>query len=237
MVRATSGPFRERPYFSIEEIEQICTQALRSVGLYPNSAEPIRVERFIEKRFRVSPTYESLERGILGYTKFGRNGVEEIVVSRELEEQADSVSRRRLNTTLAHEAGHGLLHAHLFMLEESDLSLFGDRADVEPSRILCRHETVSGGTERQHSEYDGRWWEYQANQAMGAILLPRQLVQKCVEPMLENVGSFGLKGLPDSVREQAVRTLADRFDVNPAVARIRINGMFAGEANVQQLTL
>lgn len=237
MLRATSGPFRERPYFSSDEIERISNEALRSEGLYPDSPEPIRIERLIEKKFGVSPIYESLRGGILGYTKFGPNGVEQIVVSRELEEQSNAVSQKRLNTTLAHEVGHGLLHSHLFVLAASTLSLFDDSSDVEETRILCRNQTVAGGTGSRRSEYDGRWWEFQANQAMGALLLPKELVHKCIESLLENLGSFGLKRLPDSAKEQAVHKLADCFDVNPAVARIRINNLFQSNTDMKQLSL
>ena len=79
--RATSGPFAERPFYELKEIERICTEELHAAELYPSRPEPIRVERFIEKRFHISPTYEELPHGVLGYTRFNRDGVEAIVVS------------------------------------------------------------------------------------------------------------------------------------------------------------
>src|SRR5713226_7829376 len=68
--------------------------------------------------------YDDLPQQILGYTQFGPRGVERIVVSRRLAEEDSDVARRRDRATLAHEAGHGLLHAHLFALETSPLLLF-----------------------------------------------------------------------------------------------------------------
>src|SRR2546422_8265658 len=123
--RATSGPFAERPYYELNEIERIRTEELHEVGLYPSRPEPVRVERFIEKRFHVSPTYEELPDGILGYTRFNRDGVEAIVVSCALCEEGTRAAERRINTTLAHEGGgHGLLHAYLFVIGTESGSIF-----------------------------------------------------------------------------------------------------------------
>ena len=157
-LRAKSGPFVERPYFSDEEIERISYDELFSVKLYPSVPEPIKIDLFIEKKFGVTPVFEDLSRGILGYTMFGSSGVERIVVSRELSEQTDSVSQRRLSTTLAHESGHGLLHSHLFVLGTTDVSLFGESSDVEKTKILCRNEAIVS-TSNVRNRYDGRWWD------------------------------------------------------------------------------
>ena len=40
-----------------------------------------------------------------------------------------------------------------------------------------------------------RWWEFQANKAMGALLLPKALVGKAREPFLEAQGMLGLPAL------------------------------------------
>src|SRR3989441_11554119 len=70
--------------------------------------------------FRSTPTYEDLDKGVLGFTQFGRTGVQAIVVARALDEDGTRPAERRIRTTLAHEAGHGLLHAHLFALDRSE---------------------------------------------------------------------------------------------------------------------
>src|SRR5204862_7617 len=102
------GPFQERPYFELNDIERICADELQAVGLLPPEPGPIRIERFIEKRFGVSPIYDELSDGVLGYSEFGAKGVQAIVVSQALAEEVSPAASRRVSTTLAHEAGHGL---------------------------------------------------------------------------------------------------------------------------------
>src|SRR5260221_6461200 len=111
-LRRKSGPFQERPYYEPHEIERICEDALHQVDLFPSSPGPIRIDRFIEKRFDVTPVYEDLDKGILGFTEFGPKGVQLVVVARALDEEGTKAAERRLRTTLAHEARHGLLHDH-----------------------------------------------------------------------------------------------------------------------------
>jgi hypothetical protein len=145
-IRNRGGPFTERPHFQLREIEEICSSELRKVDLYPSAPEAIRVERFIEKRFKVSPRYEPLPEGVLGFTRFEAGRVAEIVVSQALDDEGTKVAERRLRSTLAHEAGHGLLHAYLFALSEKPKGLF-DSADRTP-RILCREATEAPLSER-----------------------------------------------------------------------------------------
>ena len=177
--------------------------------------------------------------GILGFTRFGAKGPEEVVVSRSLSEEGNRVAERRMNSTLAHEAGHMLLHGRLFALERraGTRSLFGDDLDEKKQTILCRPATVgspneSAGTHR----YDGRWWEFQANKVIGVLLLPRQLVNEALDSLLVSQGRLGIRLLDDARREEAVHGLADAFDVNPAVARIRVEELFPASAS-GQLTL
>lgn len=230
--RQKGGPFKERPYYELQDIENICTQELSSVGLLPTHPAPIRIERFIEKRFAVSPVYEDLPDGVLGYSRFGRSGVEAVIISRALAEDQPSGAERRITTTLAHEAGHALLHGHLFALGAPQRGLFG--GDVTTPKILCRTESLPALTPGR--KYDGRWWEYQANQAIGALLLPRALAEEALKSIVLQGGALGLaRTLPAGRREEAALLLADIFEVNPAVARIRLAEMFP--ANQGQLTL
>ena len=204
----------------------VCGDELRKVSLFPSDPGPIRIDRFIEKRFKVDPEYEDLAEDLLGYTKFGPKGVQEIVISRSLAEENSKVCERRINTTLAHESGHGLLHAHLFALGEKPSSLFGDGLDPNEPKILCRKDTIEGIQDRRNIDYRGRWWEYQANLAIGGLLLPRQLVKIALETFLVEKGRLGTKVLDTTRREKATRELVEVFDVNPIVARIRIETIF-----------
>ena len=219
------------PYFKPSQIDQICADELRKADLLPSSPTAVRIDRFIEKRFGVSPQYEDLPHGVLGFTKFNMNGVEAIVISAALDAQRGKVAQRRVRTTLAHEAGHGLLHAYLFALDDKPLHLFDKDSHTE-HQILCRdvpHE------EQKSRSYDGRWWEFQANRAMGGLLCPRALVHEAIRPFLVPSGMLGVEILDENRREEAIRTLADIFHVNPVVARIRTNGLYAAETGQLQL--
>jgi hypothetical protein len=234
--RSKTGPFAEQPFYEATEIELICTDELQKLNLYPADPAPVRIDRFIEKRFNIQPTYEDLPRGLLGFTRFGPKGVEEIVVARSLDEDGTKPAERRLRTTLAHEGGHGLLHAHLFALAAPPASLFGDGLATDAPKIMCRKGGVSGIGDATEKKPPYRWWEFQANQAIGGLLLPKTLVDKALAPLLVARGGFGLASLPADRRERAIRLLADTFDVNPVVAQIRLELLYPASANTQ-LTL
>jgi hypothetical protein len=213
------GRFREQPFFKPNEIETICEEALRKVELMPSCAEPIRIERFIEKRFGLTPEYSALPQGILGYTMFGSSGPSSMVIAQALADAGTVVAERRINTTLAHEAGHCLLHSHLFALADMPLDLFRDEAvHTEKPKILCRD--VPGGA------YDGKWWEFQANAAIGPLLMPAGLVTVIVESWLQKGGLLGIPQLPSGERTAAAQAVSTQFDVNPVAAKIRLEQLF-----------
>jgi hypothetical protein len=221
-IKDKTGQFRNRTYYEAREIEDICTQELQALDLYPDSPQPIPIDRFIEKKFNVTHSYENLPSGILGYTKFAGSKVEQIIVAKSLDEAANLVADRKISTTLAHEAGHGLLHMDLFKASQSGPSLFGDE-DKKP-QILCREVTGLEVTDRKH--YDGKWWEYQANMAIGALLLPRKLVFKSLEPLSVSVGMWGIRDLEQTKRAEAIILLSEIFEVNPVVARLRLQELY-----------
>lgn len=228
--RTKKGPFSERPYYKDDEIENICADALRQVGLLPSIPEPIRIDRFIEKRFSVVPSYESLPGGILGLTRFGSNGVQDVVVDEALDGDQTISGQRRVRATLAHEAGHCLLHTHLFVLCNSAQSLFGDFSEPAKPKILCRGENVE-----QTSGYSGEWWEFQANRTIGALLVPASLTTEALKNFMRK-STIGLTYMDYDRLEEASRHLSEVFDVNPAVSRIRITQLFPVDSR-QQLTL
>src|ERR1700757_3361393 len=155
-VATPSGPFPFQLYFDdLSEIDEICLEALKTQSLLPSNLAPIRIERFVEKQFRTALRYEDLGPDNLGCTIFNSSGaVKAILVSRSLEEQNTTPARRRVRSTVAHEAGHGLLLGSLFIDTNSP-----DLAENQ-RRILSRSEDILGETERT---YRGRWWEFQAN--------------------------------------------------------------------------
>lgn len=229
--RPRGGEFLERPYYKGEEIESICLGELQRLELLPSSPAPIRIDRFIEKRFNVSPEYDDLAEGILGLTVFGKKGVEAVIVARVLDAEGTKVSERRIRSTLAHEAGHGLLHAQLFVPQQRTQPLFGDFTDASKPKILCRDVVISDG--KPKSGYDGRWWEFQANCVMGSLLLPRPLLEQVLKTYLVVRGSLGRGVLDCSRRTHAARCLSDVFDTNPIVARFRLDHLFPANEEKQ----
>ena len=220
-VKATRGPFARRPYFDNAEMESMCLDALSSVGLLPSRPEPIRIDRFVEKRFDISVDYASLPEGVLGFTEFGSDGPKAVYVAEKLESNRNQPAQRRVRSTIAHEAGHCLFHSQLFTAPEEP-SLFPSQSGSEPPKVLCRDEAI----ERQGSGYDGQWWEFQANAGMGHLLMPRPLVLSVVKPFLVRVGALGVDVLLAMDRSSAIEQLVKVFDVNPAVARIQLSSLF-----------
>ena len=203
----------------------------------PDSPSPVRIDRFVEKRFGLVVAFDDLAHGMLGFTQFGARGAEAVVLARDLAEEGSRSSERRLNSTLAHEAGHMLLHGYLFALERSSASprLLDDDLDEANHRILCRTQ-ADNSADPSRPSYDGRWWEYQANQMIGPLLIPRALASMALDPLIEPVGRLGVTGLERDRRDEAVRLLADVFDVNPAAARVRLDNLFP-LASASQLQL
>jgi len=217
-----SGPFLERPFYTKTDVERICDDELKKYGHFPSTPEPVRIDRFVEKRFGLSVKYETLPVGVLGFTCFGRSGVVSIHISGVLAEDDTRSAERRINSTLAHEAGHGFLHSHLFAFAEGRLSLFDGDPDVTSMKILCREPEAKAGSR----PYDGRWWEVQANMVIGPLLMPRSLVKKAIQPFVQKQGLLGIDDVDARMREDAISRLAEVFNVNPVVARIRLDDIF-----------
>jgi hypothetical protein len=228
-VPTPSGPLPFQLYFEdLGEIDEICLEALESQSLLPSEPAPIRIERFVEKQFKTPLRYEDLGPDNLGCTIFNSSGtVEAILISRFLEEQNTTPARRRVRSTVAHEAGHGLLHGPVFV-QSNSADLVNGPVGNNMRRILCRSEDVLVDTPRV---YGGRWWEFQANQAIGSLLVPRLLinaflVQSGITPAL-----FGSGSLSAAQRESLVKKAAVTFDVNPIVVRIRLDSLFSPKKN------
>jgi hypothetical protein len=218
-VPTPSGPFPFQLYFEdLGEIDEICSEALKRQSLLPSNPAPIRIERFVEKEFKTALRYEDLGPDNLGCTIFNSLGaVEAILVSRSLEEQNTTPARRRVRSTVAHEAGHGLLHGSLFI--DGNFPDLGENQ----RRILCRSEDILWDTQRS---YRGRWWEFQANQAIGSLLLPRLLVNAFLDQSGMELDSSGNRTLSPVQRESLAKKAAVIFDVNQIVVRIRLDSLF-----------
>jgi hypothetical protein len=203
-------------YYEEYEIEDICTKALTNVGLLPDTPSPVRIERFIEKHFNITPSYEQLPEAILGFTSLGATGVEAMTIADSLDETENETSptARRLRTTLAHEAGHGLLHAHLFTQD----SRYRFDENITTNSHMCHN---IAGQDAGCNNYKGQWWEHQANLAMGALLLPEKLARTVINKVIGG-GLLGHTDLSEVNTRATVNELSRVFNVNPIVAKIRM---------------
>jgi hypothetical protein len=212
---ATSGPYRDRIYYTNEDIERITEDELRKYDLFPSQPGPINIDLYVEQRF-VTPRYDDLRPTLLGYTEFGPNGAVDIVINQELASEQTMVAKRRVRTTIAHEGGHAALHAILH-IDTGQTSLL--TAAPDQLRIMCKEEDL------KRNAYDGKWWEYQANLAMSSFLLPKPLTLAALEPYLTR-SNLGGRTLDPHNAPRAARALSDIFDVNSIVAHIRIEQLF-----------
>lgn len=230
VARRQSGPFREQLFYHIDEIDEICSDALKDSGCLPDQPEAIDVERFVEKHFQCDIGYEDLPNGVLGVTAFDTAGrVVSVRVASNLED-GSKVGERRVRATWAHEGGHGLLHARLFIEVPGENALFNDiQENVANRRFLCRDSDIKPVGTR----YDGRWWEWQANRAIGGLLLPRVLVRQMIDHVLIQSLVTGNATLPAAARAEAEQIVAEKFNVNPIVARIRLAEMFPDKNGAQ----
>ncbi len=224
-VRTKEGSAKTRPFYKDYEIERMCIDELHALGYLPTNPEAIRIDRFIEKRFGLTPGYLDLPAGMLGFTKFGAFGPETMVISRSPEDAGKKVSQRRVRPTLAHEAGHALLHASLFDDPKRQMKNLFDQEHEDMSKVLCRD--VVGSVEGQRQAYHGAWWELQANMAMGSLLLPETLFRRAAAPFL---GIDLLDSEPVALTGEGKRALelalSNIFDVNPVVVHYRLHQLY-----------
>ena len=225
--RTKDGPYPLRLLYETPEIDDICLDALKQAKLLPSDPEPIKIDLFLGKYFEVPLIYEDMGEGIMGSTVFNSKGaVTGFTIAPWIEEEGTATAERRVRSTLAHEGGHGLLHPKLFIADQTAELFSHSSGDHRPRNFLCRSNDISPSATAT-PKYDGRWWEWQANRAIGGLLLPRPTVRKLVATYLEET-TFGRR-LKESQRAKAENEVAETFDVNPVVARIRLEEMFPRE--------
>jgi hypothetical protein len=98
----------------------------------------------------------------------------------------------------------------------------GKNTNIEGRKILCRDNDIKPAGRN----YDGRWWEWQANRCIGGLLLPKKLVREALSNILIDSVVTKSPSLLPTKRKDAEKNISEIFDVNPFVARIRLNEMF-----------
>src|SRR5882724_1762899 len=162
-----------RLWLKPEDIEVLMEDELRGAALLPTTQNPVvDLELFIERHLGAClDPYADLEHAVLGQTEFFPGQPPRVQINRDLtraamdEDESPPGLRGRWRATLAHEAGHVVMHRMLFEVEDTG-DLFGDRiATHTPQRLMrCLRANVlfRGGVTD--------WREVQANRGMAALL-------------------------------------------------------------------
>lgn len=158
----------------------VARKALRHAGIDVDEINTCKTDGYIDvaevaRKLGINVKYHSFSDNISGL--FSRKGDRRIVAVNE-----DHNSHRQ-RFTIAHEIGHYLLH--------SEELLHYDTGKLE--EIYFRADSVA--------DYN----ETEANRFAAELLMPAELVRRCVE---------------DGIR--SVEELASRFDVSPAAMRYRL---------------
>lgn len=213
--RSKDSPWKQRLYFEPKEFEIMMNELRSRVGdKCFTEGKGVDVDYVLLKGYGCDPDYIELPDNILGKTIFSSDGKVEVQISSQLAEQAqtDNISRKRLRTTIAHEIGHIACHQSLFLKDESTLSLFeSDEANSKKkvNNILCRDSSVD------NYKYSGEWWEYQANQCMATLLLPKTLLMNYVSSQLK---SFSVSNFDEAIKagcaDPIIKNVCDQFDIS-----------------------
>lgn len=213
-----------RLYFEAAEFE-IMMDELR--GRVPGElfveGRGIDVDRVLLKALAIEPDFVDLKDGVMGRVLFDASGTAQVEISRRLSHEAESggVAAKRLRSTLAHEAGHVACHAPLFVGNLTNLSLFDTGGQTKPPpAILCRDSTVG------RMRYGGEWWEFQANQCMAALLLPKSLFHKYTAAAVASCGADSFnETIQTGTAEAVVRGLAEVFNVSEQMVFYRLEAL------------
>jgi len=212
-----TGRFRWRPWYSKDDIDQVCENRMggflrerHGLVAYPVSTDDLT--RFIERETDDLDLYADLtglgQAGVEveGVTTFVRGHRPRVQIARSL--SLTPGREPRLRTTLAHELGHVLLHNFVAMREDE---LLPDGVDDGPPACVDPGPPARPGVD---------WMEWQAGYACGALLMPTTELHAVVQPVLERYGT----GLP--VGRSAFGPLIDRvqghFLVSAAAAHMRL---------------
>lgn len=211
----------KRLWFEDDEIEQIMEDELRRAGLLPTTSNCIvDLEALIEDHLTVPfDQHADLPPDVLGLTEFHPHKRPTVRINKDLTGTAmdsDWVPpgiAGRWRATVAHEAGHVILHRILFDEPLNQESLF--RGDVATAAKPTLQRCLKRDLTHRVGNYD--WREVQANRGMAALLMPRKMFAKIARSTLTGTSTAEIR--------EASRTLAATFGVSGQAASIRLEAL------------
>ena len=221
------GPFREYKFIPDKRIERAALTALEETRLLPTSPSKVAIEKFCDRKWGFPEDYRDLGPDFLGRATFNINGLVSIEVNARLEEDTSRVGVCRLRSTIAHEAGHGILQASMFIekiaFDQGQMALFEDvdrkQKPPEPTMIATRSNAIDS------TPQPFEWWEYQANRFMAEVLMPKPLLLEVMSARI-NPEKLLTKKLGWTIDWDALNAqddVADIFGVSKQMAQIAVS--------------
>lgn len=212
----------QRLWFQDDEIEDLAEDELRNGGLYPTLDNLVTdLERFVQRHLGADfDQFAALSPDVLGQTEFVLGKPPVIRINADLtgsvfeDDEPLPWTKGRWRATLAHEAGHVLLHRTLFEVNAGQGELFSAGGQTS-SLMRCLKRDVG------YRSVTGDWREVQANKAMAALMMPRALFTQVAlaHPGLQAVATNAAAGPATCM---IVGDLARSFEVSKQAAAIRL---------------
>jgi len=211
-----TGRFRLRPFYTDDELEQICEEEITSFLAkrhgeirFPVTTNDLTV--LVEQHVADLDNGCVLPDGQDGYTDFFPNERPQVKIASRLQQE---YLENRLRTTLTHEHGHVRLHGFLFQFDDGLQHLFEGKPEQVQSR--CNRGTIEGRAPAVD------WMEWQAGFACGALLMPKTALMATVNEFRKDHNIFGQVGTTTETGRVLVSTVVDAFQVSREAATVRL---------------
>jgi Zn-dependent peptidase ImmA (M78 family) len=221
--RDSTGRFNRRPHYDALWIDEYCESIITDYvsGIGSDLGWPISTNTLttmIEKDVDELDLYTNMKEhglnsSVDGFTEYKFTGKPSVFINEKL--SSKPYFEHRLRTTLMHEYGHVLLHSPLF------------RPD-SPCKLLKLPEQWERPTPLTLSQRASSkdWMEWQANYAMGALLMPRTAVNELAGWYARKYGFAPPFARKTGHARDLVQSTCKQFLVSEEAALIRLKQMF-----------
>jgi Zn-dependent peptidase ImmA (M78 family) len=207
------------PFLKEEAIEAQALSLLAECG--QGTALPVPIDDIVERHLKLAIEYRDLradypEGDVLGCIWFNDK---KIAIDLSLAPEDHPAMLGRYRFTLAHEMAHSRLHRHLYLHRSNQQSFFPS-GQARLDHVLRSKQSDP--------------LEFQDNRLASCLLMPREMVKRAwhewrggMEPMdlADLRAEAGDWGTDEMVLADAVRPLADLFQVFAEAMRIRLEEM------------
>lgn len=210
-IKDSTRRFKLRPLFKESEIEEearsslkkLCSRLAIEVS-YPLSDDAlVLLIESLTDEFDQYADMTEIDGEVDGFTEFSPHKLPNVYVNADLTMNGN---RNRKRMTVAHEAGHVVLHRGLYSQDQRQLDLINIEENIP---IYCRQNEILNGVD---------WREWQASFFAGSLLMPKQLLSDLIDASYRSHPP-----IDGSAEAIALRNLvASHFDVSRDAARVRL---------------